>query len=195
MIGREFFLRDTLTVARELVGVRVHVVGAEGELCGGIVETEAYLGADDPASHAAGGPTGRSAIMFGPPGVAYVYLIYGVHHCLNFVTEEDGTAGAVLIRALEPLSGQQHMAANRGLDPVRFSDRDLCSGPGKLCQALDINRSWNGTRLNGKGPHKIWLTPSPQTSLITVSSPRIGIRQATNRPYRFTPPQSPYLSR
>jgi DNA-3-methyladenine glycosylase len=195
MLGREFFARDTLTVARELVGARLHVAWPAGELCGRIVETEAYLGEDDPASHAGRGPTPRSAIMFGPPGVAYVYFIYGVHHCLNFVTEQEGAAGAVLIRALEPVHGHQRMAANRGLDPARFRDRDLCSGPGKLCRALGIDQQWNGAPLDGTPPHALWISPRRTAPPQVAATPRIGIRQAADRLFRFIDPSSHCLSR
>jgi len=194
MLPRAFFERDTLSVARELIGTQLHVISPQGELRGRIVETEAYLGTDDPASHAAGGPTPRSAIMFGPPAVAYVYFIYGVHHCLNMVTEPEGTAGAVLIRALEPVSGQQTMAALRGLNTARFRDRDLCSGPGKLCQALGLDRGWNGVPLDGAGDRRIWLSAGPMP-LVVASSPRIGIRKAVDWLYRFTDPDSSCLSR
>lgn len=195
MLSREFFAQDTVSVARELIGARVHVQSEGGELVGRIVETEAYLGEDDPASHAARGPTPRSAIMFGPPGVAYVYFIYGVHHCLNFVTGPEGKAGAVLIRALEPVRGQQVMAERRGLDPIRFRDRDLCSGPGKLCQALGIDQKWNGAALDGSAPHRLWVSPRQETPGEVVASPRIGIRKAVEWPYRFCEAGSGFLSR
>lgn len=194
MLDRGFFERGTLAVARELVGALLHVDGPGGEFRGRIVETEAYLGEDDPASHAGGGVTPRSSIMFGPPAVAYVYIIYGMHHCLNFVTEPPGKAGAVLIRALEPVAGREAMALNRGLDPARCRDRDLCGGPGKLCQALAVDRAWNGTVLDGRGPRRIWLTPGAPPPQVGVS-PRIGIRRAADRPYRFTDPGSSCLSR
>jgi DNA-3-methyladenine glycosylase len=194
MLKTEFFARDTVTVARELVGARLHVLGKDGEMAGRIVETEAYLGEDDPASHAAGGPTPRSQIMFGPAGVAYVYLIYGVHHCLNFVTEAEGQAGAVLIRALEPEQGHEQMALNRGHDPARFRERDLCNGPGKLCQALGIDRAWNGTKLDGSPEHRIWVSPGPDLDELGTS-PRIGIRKAMELPWRFFAKKSTCLSR
>jgi DNA-3-methyladenine glycosylase len=195
MLGRDFFERDTVTVARELLGAILHVGGEGGELRGRIVETEAYLGRDDPASHAAKGPTPRSAIMFGPAGVAYVYFIYGMYSCLNFVTENEGTAGAVLIRALEPVQGHQRMALNRGFDPARFRDRDLCSGPGKLCQALAIDRDWNGAPLDGRSPHRLWVSAPPKAPAEISASPRIGIRHAADRLFRFTDPASCCLSR
>lgn len=194
MLGRDFFSRDTITVARELLGKQIHVLGAAGELRGRIVETEAYLGQDDPASHAASGPTPRSSIMFGPAGVAYVYFIYGVHHCLNFVTEVEGKPGAVLIRALEPFLGQQTMAKNRGLNVSRFRDSELCSGPGKLCRAFGIDRHWNNVVLDGAGEQKIWLAPGVAPVAIEAST-RIGISKAADLPLRFFDPSSTSLSR
>jgi DNA-3-methyladenine glycosylase len=144
-LGRAFFAADPVTVARALVGAVLEVTApGTGRASGRIVEVEAYGGPDDPASHAAGGPTPRSAIMFGPPGLAYVYFIYGMHHCLNVVTGPAGSAGAVLIRALEPLEGRDGMAVRRGLDPLRCRDRDLAGGPGRVCQALGIDLAWNG---------------------------------------------------
>ena len=195
MLGRDFFEQDTVEVARGLIGARLHVLPGAGELVGRIVETEAYLGEDDPASHAARGPTPRSAIMFGPPGVAYIYFIYGVHHCLNFVTRPEGKAGAVLIRALEPVRGQQIMAEGRGLDTARFRDRDLCSGPGKLCQALGIDQGWNGAALDGSSPHRLWVSPCREIPAEVVASPRIGIRKAVDWPFRFCEAGSGFLSR
>ncbi len=195
-LRQTFFARSTLTVAEELVGCVLEM----GDVSGRIVEVEAYLGEKDPASHAGRGRTPRSEIMFGPPGFAYVYLIYGMHHCLNFVTEKEGTAGAVLVRALEPLAGRELMAERRGLDPNTSSDRDLCSGPGKLCQALGIDRRWNGRPLvPGLAP------PSAETGRIRLfrgegppggpfATPRIGIRQATDRLFRFVDPKSGCLS-
>ena len=125
VLAPEFFARTTLEVAPRLIGATLHVEAADGACSGRIVEVEAYLGQDDPASHAGRGRTPRSGIMFGAPGVAYVYLIYGMHHCLNFVTEVEGQAGAVLVRAVEPLTGRDLMAARRGLDPARCKDREI----------------------------------------------------------------------
>jgi len=192
-----FFSRDTVSVARELVGCRLVVRSGGQEVAGRIVEVEAYGGGEDPASHAGRGPTPRSAIMFGPPGVAYVYLIYGMHHCLNFVTEEDGTPGAVLVRAVEPQEGRDLMADRRGLDPARARDRDLCAGPGRLCQAFGIDLGWNGLSLFGPGKSSVgqirvfWGEGPPGGPSET---PRIGIRQAKRRLHRFVDPGSHCLS-
>ncbi len=201
-LPQSFFGRDTITVAKELVGCVIQVRGAEGkEVSGRIVEVEAYEGENDPASHAGRGRTPRSEIMFGPPGYAYVYLIYGMHHCLNFVTEADGAAGAVLVRALEPVTGHDLMADRRGLDPSKASDRDLCAGPGRLCQALGIDRRWNGLPL-------VPDLPEPASPVVgeirlfhgegppggPVAAPRIGIRKAADRLFRFIDPRSACLS-
>ncbi|PID81098.1 3-methyladenine DNA glycosylase [bacterium DOLJORAL78_65_58] len=178
-----FFARPTLEVAPELLGA-ILCVEHEGWACSGrIVEVEAYLGQDDPASHAAGGPTPRSEVMFGPPGRAYVYLIYGMHHCLNFVTEEDGRAGAVLIRALTPLTGRDLIRQRRGNVPRRH----LCDGPGKLCQALGIDRAWNGVPLDGSGERRLYLEAGPVSPVIE-RTPRIGISKGVERLYRFLLP-------
>src|SRR5688500_19338172 len=131
-LTREFYERPTIEVARELLGQVVVSTSPPGRTAGRIVETEAYLGADDPASHAARLRTGRVEVMWGEPGIAYVYRSYGIHAMLNIVTEPLGTTGAVLIRALEPMIGVDLMRVRRCLDGERL----LCSGPGKLCQAL-----------------------------------------------------------
>ncbi len=201
-LEQSFFARNTVTVAKDLVGGVLRVIGADGEeVSGRIVEVEAYGGEDDPASHAGKGRTPRSEIMFGPPGFAYVYIIYGMHHCLNFVTEADGTAGAVLIRGMEPVEGRELMAARRGLDPDTAHDRDLCSGPGRLCQALGIDRRWNGVPLvsglvdprpSGAGQVRLFHGEGPPGG--PAATPRIGIRQATDRLHRFIDPGSDCLS-
>jgi DNA-3-methyladenine glycosylase len=203
-----FFARPTLRVARDLVG-SVLTAGVNGvSVRGRIVEVEAYLGRDDPASHAARGPTGRSAIMFGPPGVAYVYFIYGMHHCLNVVTEPEGTAGAILIRALQPLAGLETMTRRRTGSRTaqgcvrRVRSRELCNGPGKLCQALGIDRSWNTLSfLAGQGSgtaqgsgHWLALEAGQSPAPRILETPRIGIRKAAARPYRFTESGSRWLS-
>ncbi len=200
-LRQAFFARNTITVARELVGCLLEVEADEGKVVGRIIEVEAYEGEGDPASHAANGRTPRSEIMFGPPGFAYVYLIYGMHHCLNFVTEAEGTAGAVLIRAVEPVSGHELMAVRRGLDSDIAREKDLCSGPGRLCRALGIDRSWNGLPLvPGLGESipsaigKIRIFPGEGPPGGPVATPRIGIRQAVDRLHRFIDSRSEYLS-
>lgn len=169
-------------MARDLIGCVIATGRGATLTAGRIVETEAYLGEDDPASHAARGPTPRAAIMFGPPGIAYVYFIYGLHHCLNFVTERDGTAGAVLIRALVPVAGRQLMAVRRGTVGPAARPSALCAGPGRLCCALGIDRTWNGEP--AQGPRvRVLARQGPRPDL--VETPRIGVRQAADRPWRF----------
>ncbi len=181
ILTADFFARPTLKVAPDLLGATLFVQTDAGRCSGRIVEVEAYLGAEDPASHAFGGPTPRSAVMFGPPGRTYVYFIYGMHHCLNFVTEPEGTAGAVLIRGIEPLEGMDLMRARRG----KSLDKDLCNGPGKLCQALGIDRKCSGLTL-GHGPDGgIWVLDRAEKPDIEASR-RIGIRKGEELPYRFS---------
>ena len=153
---------------------------ASGRVSGRIVEVEAYLGERDPASHAYRGRTLRNAVMFGPPGHAYVYFTYGMHHCLNLVTGEEGAASAVLIRALEPLEGLEAMARRRGAGIPR---ERLARGPGCVARALGLDRSHDGLDLTA-GP--LWLEDSPPRRAGRVASgPRIGISVAADRPWRY----------
>ena len=171
-------------VARELIGCRLFYDG-----CGGtIVETESYE-RDDPACHAYVGLTKRTEVLFGPPGRAYVYLSYGIHSLLNAVAEPEGAAAAVLIRALEPTEGLDQMRTRRGTRP----DTDLCSGPGKLTEALGIGLDANEADLS-TDPFLL-LPPEPDWSGGIVTSPRIGITKATERPWRFSLAGSPFVSR
>ena len=166
------FLAPSHLVARQLIGVTVLVDGVGGR----IVETEAYDG-EDPASHSYSGPTDRNFAMFGPPAHACVYRSYGIHWCLNFVCREEGHGAGVLIRALEPVTGIETMVERRGT-------RDhwlLCSGPGKLCQALGVTRDLNGRSL-AAAPFE--LAPAP-AGIDVVSGPRIGISKAVDVPWRF----------
>ena len=160
-----------------------------GESAGVIVETESYH-ADDPACHAYGGPTPRSSVLFGPPAHAYVYLSYGIHSLLNFVAEPDGAAAAVLIRALEPVQGIEVMRERRGVEDLE----DLCSGPGKLTEALGITLDLNGVSLLD-GP----IVPLGRADGIpvpeVVTGPRIGISKATEHPWRFCVAASRFVSR
>jgi DNA-3-methyladenine glycosylase len=183
-----FFARSTLAVARDLIGCVVATRHGATLAAGRIVETEAYLGEEDPASHAARGPTPRAAIMFGPPGVAYVYLIYGLHHCLNFVTEPDGTAGAVLIRALVCVAGGDVMAARSSAGGRSPRPAALCAGPGRLCRALGIDRTWNGEPAQGPRLRVLARRGAPPG---LVATPRIGVRQAADRPWRFVAATDP----
>ena len=182
------------TVAHEVLGLVLTVGGRSGR----IVEVEAYEGQDDPASHAYRGPTPRTEVMFGPPGRLYVYFSYGVHWCANIVCHREGRAGAVLLRALEPLSGLEEMWAAR---PAAKRATDLMSGPGKLCAALAITKSHNGVDLlDPASPVRLgppddadqgWPVP-PQG---VVTGPRIGISRATERPWRFGLAGNAHLSR
>jgi DNA-3-methyladenine glycosylase len=176
------FMRDSREVARRLIGVTLLVDGVGGI----IVETEAY-DREDPASHTFSGPTPRNAVMFGPPGHAYVYLSYGIHWCLNFVCREAGHGAGVLIRALEPTAGISVMIARRG----QHNPRMLCSGPGRLGQALAITHKLNGKPLD-RPPFS--LSAAAKRSRI-VSGPRIGISKAVDQPWRFGLAGSRYVSR
>ncbi|HEX6942749.1 MAG TPA: DNA-3-methyladenine glycosylase [Gemmatimonadaceae bacterium] len=174
-----FYDRPTEAVARELLGAVLEHRTADGTVRGRIVETEAYLGPHDPACHAAAGLTDRTRLLFGPPGRAYVYFIYGMHWCFNAVTREEGHGSAVLIRALEPISGLEHMRRRRDVE----RDVDLTSGPARLCDAFGIDKEQNGVRLN-RGPLRILsgLQVPDEDVLVT---PRIGIRKAADWPLRF----------
>jgi DNA-3-methyladenine glycosylase len=185
-----FYARPTPEVARRLLGhVLLSQVGGR-RTAGRIVETEAYLGPDDPASHGyRARRTRRNESMFAPPGTAYVYFTYGMHWCLNAVTEREGFPAAVLIRALEPLEGLATMRRRRGGVP----DRQLCSGPAKLCQALGITGRNDGEPLT-RGRLRIVRNTSRQHRAIIVT-PRIGITRAVEWPLRFLIEGSPWVSR
>jgi DNA-3-methyladenine glycosylase len=191
-VKREFFDRSVHVVARELIGCRLAV----GETAGVIVETEAYE-ASDPACHAYIGKTARNEVLFGPPGHAYVYLSYGIHSLLNFVTEPEGTASAVLIRALEPTDGIELMRKRRGLkarvraSATRLGLEGLCSGPGKLTEALGVDLSLNGADVL-KPPFE--LSEGTERNEI-VTSERIGITKAAELPWRYSVAGSRYVSR
>ncbi len=187
VLGTDFFARDTATVARDLLGC-VLVSTAGGETTSGrIVETEAYLGADDLGSHAAThGITKRNAVMYGPPGHAYVYFTYGNHHMLNFVTEPEGTAGGVLIRAIEPIDGVDAMLrrraeSRRSASPVAV--RDVANGPGKLTAALGVDLSVNGEPLDGSATLSVLAARGP--SLAVGTSGRIGLGSGHEAELRF----------
>jgi DNA-3-methyladenine glycosylase len=182
VLPASFYNRPTLTVAEELLGkVLVHRTAA-GVTSGMIVETEAYIGEDDPACHAAPGPTRRNAPLYGPPGVAYVYLNYGIHYLVNAVTEAQGHPAAVLIRALSPLDGIPLMIARRGLGETPVRESDLCRGPGNLTRALGIALTENRLNLTASA-----LTIEDRNLTVAGMSrgPRIGIRVAVERPWRY----------
>jgi DNA-3-methyladenine glycosylase len=175
----DFYADHTLKVAKKILGKVLYAKGKRGELVAGrIVETEAYR-ADDPASHSCKGETPRAKIMFGDPGVVYVYFIYGMYEMLNFVTEPRGDAGAVLIRAIEPLIGEEIMKKRRKTAKTRQA---LTSGPGKLCRAFGIEMSHNGASLQGP---ELWVEDDGfKVGKIAVSS-RIGITQGKDKLWRF----------
>jgi DNA-3-methyladenine glycosylase len=183
-LPRSFFARPVLEVARDLIGATVLVDGIGGI----IVESEAYSH-EDPASHSFRGRTARNASMFGPPGHAYVYLSYGMHWCANLVCQKAGLASAVLLRALEPVDGLDVMRRRRAGVP----DRELCSGPGKLCQALGIDRTLDGARMS-RSP-VIVRAPERGELPHIAATPRIGITKAVDWPLRFHVVGSPWLSR
>jgi DNA-3-methyladenine glycosylase len=187
-LGRQFFQRYTPAVARGLLGCRL-VRAAEGQrLAGIIVETEAYRGGGDPASHAFRGRTPRNEVMFGPAGCAYVYFTMGMHFCLNVTTEGEGTPGAVLLRAVEPVEGIEKMKEKRGVEDVRR----LASGPGNLTRALGIDG-----RLNGEDmvlSSRLFLEQGEAVEEIGVS-PRVGVSTGRTYMWRFYAKGSPFVSR
>ena len=194
-LDREFFSRSPQRVARALLG-KVLVRRANTEfLTGRIVETEAYLGENDPAAHSAAGNTARTSVLFGPPGYAYVYFIYGNHYCLNVSCERAGKAGGVLIRALEPLEGIEHMARNRGLARADAGDlRKLTSGPGRLAQAFGITRARdNGGDLTNENS-SLWIGHDGFRVGSVSITPRIGITKAADQPLRFVLKGNPFVS-
>jgi DNA-3-methyladenine glycosylase len=189
-IPLSFYDRETEVVARELLGAILECEKPEGRAVGRIVETEAYLGEHDPACHAAVGETDRTRWLYGAPGTAYVYFIYGVHWCFNAVTRAHGLPSAVLIRALEPLEGLPLIRARR---PASRTDRDLANGPGKLCAALGIDGHFNGHRLD-RPPIRI-LTGDPVPDEAVATGPRIGITKAADWPLRWYIAADPHVSR
>ena len=184
----DFYRRPTLDVARDLIGKVLVYKSKQGTTAGAIVEVEAYIGEDDPACHAAPGPTERNAPLYGPPGRAYVYLNYGLHDMMNAVTEDPGSPAAVLIRALDPLEGLALMRKRRAKAPWRkgkppVPDHELCRGPGNLCRAMGITLA-DSTRPLTRGPltiHDRGLAMGP-----IVWSRRIGIRVGTEHEWRAT---------
>jgi DNA-3-methyladenine glycosylase len=189
-LGTAFYARPTVSVARRLLGQVVvsHLGGRR--TAGRIVEVEAYIGPEDPASHAFGARrTPRCEVMYGPPGHAYVYFTYGMHWCLNAVTEREGFPAAVLIRALEPLEGLDTMRRRRGV----VADTALCAGPARLCEALGITGKENGAPLH-TGRLRILSGSSPSRGRVLVTS-RIGVSAGADLPLRFVVAGSPWASR
>jgi DNA-3-methyladenine glycosylase len=182
LIRRDFFARSVHAVAPDLIGVTFLFNGVGGR----IVEVEAYHHTD-PAAHSFGGRTERNAVMFGPPGFVYVYRSYGIHWCVNFVCEPEGSASAVLIRAIEPLEGLAKMRRRRGLSDERL----LCAGPGRVCQALGITRAHNGLALDA-APFRL----GRRTERVEIAvGPRIGITKAVEQPWRYGLAGSRFLSK
>ena len=185
-LGASFFDRPPRPVAVDLIGCTLLHRGVGGR----IVETEAYE-QDEPACHAFGGPTTRNAPLFGPPGHTYVYLCYGIHSMFNFVTESDGVAAAVLIRALEPTDGLEEMRLRRR---TNGDDRTLCSGPGKLCEALAIGLDDSGLSAVEGSYAVLGREPDAPAPEVTAG-PRVGITKAAELPWRYCLAGSRYLSR
>lgn len=184
-----FYDRPTEVVARELLGAILEHRTPEGMVRGRIVETEAYIGPEDPACHAAAGVTPRTRVLYGPPGRSYVYFIYGMYWCFNAVTREEGHGSAVLVRAVEPLAGQPLMHRRR---KVR-RDYELTNGPGKLCQAFAITDAQHDVRLD-RGPLRLLRGDDVPDENVVVG-PRIGIRKAADWPLRFYLRGSLFVSR
>ena len=196
-VQRAEFEADPVTVAPRLLNKLL----VRGDRVGRIVEVEAYHGANDAASHAYRGLTKRTAVMFGPPGYLYVYFTYGMHWCANVVCGPEGEAAALLLRALAPVAGVEDMRLAR---PAARSDRDLCNGPAKLCQALGITGSDNGTDLLAPGGDPAEAGGAPPVRLADDGTPppkrpargtRIGIKEATDKRWRFWVPDSAFVSR
>lgn len=181
-LTRAFFRRSVHEVAPDLIGATLLFDGVGGR----IVEVEAYHHTD-PAAHSFRGPTNRNAVMFGPPGHLYVYRSYGIHWCMNFVCEPEGSASAVLIRAIEPTAGLSAMRRRRGIHDVRL----LCSGPGRLCEALRITGAHNGLALDAP-PFELYARARP---VEIVAGPRIGITKAAEKPWRYGEKGSRFLSK
>lgn len=184
-----FYDRDTEQVARDLLGAVLRHTTDDGVASGRIVETEAYLGEHDLACHAAAGLTQRTRWLYGAPGIAYVYFIYGVHWCFNAVTRSVGEPSAVLVRALEPLEGIELMRERRGVE----RDRDLTNGPGKLCEALAITGPLNGLPLRRSSIEILRGEPIPDSRV--QITPRIGITKSAEWPLRWLVADSPYVSK
>jgi len=200
-LSRSFYLRPTLDVARDLLGMYLVKQEKSGRAAGRIVEVEAYLGSQDPASHAFRGKTPRNEVMFHRGGHLYVYFTYGMHFCCNVVTEKEGIGNAVLVRALEPVEGIPLMRRRRKLK--ESETKGLCNGPAKLCQALHIAREQNGTDLCGS---KIWMEQREEeiADAEVATSSRVGIRHGRELLWRFfvkgncfvstTKPSSPHFT-
>ena len=198
-IEREFYNRDPRLVARELLGKLLLRKEQDGTmLAGRIVETEAYLGTDDAAAHSAAGKTVRNAVLFGPPGLSYVYFIYGMHFCFNVSCLPDGEAGGVLFRALEPVAGIERMASNREIelsDTPRMTElRSLTSGPGRLAEAFGIVRERDNEKDLTRKASDLWIADDGHKVAAIVEGPRIGITKDADHPLRYCADGNPFVS-
>ncbi len=198
VLSRDFFNRDPVTVGRELLGKLL--IRREGRtlLAGRIVEDEAYLGAEDPAAHAYAGRTPRNAVLFGPPGHAYVYFIYGNHYCLNVSCMPEGNAGGVLLRAMEPVFGREAMARARRLEladaPRPSQLRLISTGPGRMSQALGITRLRDNDKDLTAPASDLWFADDGYRPERIAATPRVGITKAVEQPLRFVIAGSPFVS-
>lgn len=199
LLRRGFFDRDPRMVARELLGKLIVRAEKEKRIAGRIVEVEAYLGEDDLAAHAAAGQTERNSVLFGPPGHAYVYFIYGVHHCLNISCLPDRQAGCILVRALEPVSGLAEMAKARklrDLELIARSDlRKLSSGPGRLCEALGITRERDNGKDMVSAKSDLQVMDDGYNVKEIAVTPRIGITKSIEMPLRYLIAGNGFVSR
>ncbi len=201
-LPRRFFSRDPRRVARNLLGKLLIRNRGKKVLAGRIVEVEAYLEKDDPAAHAAAGLTARNRVLFGPPGHAYVYFIYGNHFCLNVSCQPEGEAGCVLIRALEPLAGLEEMARARGLPQATLAHfagslaakRKLTTGPGRLCQAMGITRARDNGRDLASPRSGLWIADDGFRPRRITRTPRVGINMAAGRLLRYVLTGNPFVS-
>jgi DNA-3-methyladenine glycosylase len=195
LLKAEFFNRDPRRVARALLGKLLVRKTSRGILAGRIIETEAYLGKGDAAAHAAAGRTARNAVLFGPPGHAYVYFIYGNHYCLNVSCLADGVPGCVLFRALEPVSGIAQMAEARGIEVAKEIDlKKISSGPGRLAEAMEITRERdNGKSLASQRSDLRIVDDGYRVRRVTVT-PRIGIVKSAEQPLRYFIAGNPFVS-
>lgn len=198
VLKRNFFDRDSVTVARELLGKLLIRREGRALLAGRVVEAEAYLGKDDPAAHAYAGKTARNFVLFGPPGRAYVYFIYGNHYCLNVSCTPAGDGGGVLFRAIEPVFGIEAMAHARGIElpdtPRPTQLRLITSGPGRMSEALDITRQRDNDKDLTTSRSDLWLADDGVKPERILATPRIGITKAVDRPFRFSIAGNLYVS-
>jgi DNA-3-methyladenine glycosylase len=197
-LSREFFNRDPVVVGRELLGKLLIRRDRRRLLAGRIVEDEAYLGRDDPAAHSFAGRTARNSVLFGPPGHAYVYFIYGNHYCLNVSCMPEGQGEGVLFRAMEPVFGEEYMAQARGIDlpksPSKAQLRMISSGPGRMAEALDITRLRDNDKDLTSRDSDLWLADDGFRPHSVVATPRIGITKAVDHPLRFVVAGNAFVS-